>query len=146
MTMLLGGCPVFLIMMIGRWSSNAFLRYICKQVEEFNHNVLQKMLTHMFHKHIPNYSSPTVSHLGPRQRNHPTNAETRINVGGDMARQPGCLLLPSLLEHYSYNRMPRKHTYYFIYPTDKYFGTSGDLEVDNGESISFGADGFGQGV
>ena len=44
MAMFLGGCPVFLIMMIGRWSSNAFLRYIRKQVEEFNHNVSQKCL------------------------------------------------------------------------------------------------------
>jgi len=87
MAMFLGGCPVFLIMMIGRWSSDAFLRYIRKQVEEFNHDVSRKMLTHMFHRHIPNYSSQTVSSLDPRQRNHPDNAETRRNVGGDMARQ-----------------------------------------------------------
>ena len=39
MAMFLGRCPVFLIMMIGLWSSNAFLCYIRKQVEEFNHNV-----------------------------------------------------------------------------------------------------------
>ena len=39
MAMLHGGCPVFLIMMIGCWSGNAFLRYIRKQVEEFIHNV-----------------------------------------------------------------------------------------------------------
>ena len=30
MAMFLGGCPVFLIMMIGCWSSNAFLHYIRK--------------------------------------------------------------------------------------------------------------------
>jgi len=67
MAMFLGGCPVFLIMMIGRWSSDAFLWYIRKQVEEFNHDVSRKMLTHMFHRPIPNYSSQTVSHLDPRQ-------------------------------------------------------------------------------
>ncbi len=89
MAMFLGGCPVFLIMMIGRWSSDAFLWYIRKQVEEFNHDVSRKMLTHMFHRPIPNYSSQTVSHLDPRQRNHPHNAKTRRNVGGDMARQAG---------------------------------------------------------
>jgi hypothetical protein len=72
-------------MMIGCWSSDAFLRYIRKQVKEFNHNVSQKMLTHTFHRHIPNYTSPAVSHLDPRQRNHPNNAATQINVGGDMA-------------------------------------------------------------
>jgi hypothetical protein len=99
MAMFLGGCPVFVIMMIGRWSSDAFLRYIRKQVEEFNHDVSQKMLTHMFHRHIPNYSSPTVSHHDPRQRNHPNNAKTRINVGGTWLVKPGCLLFPSLLEH-----------------------------------------------
>jgi len=42
MAMFLGGCPVFLIVMIGRWSSDAFLRYIRKQIEEFNHDVSQK--------------------------------------------------------------------------------------------------------
>ena len=146
MAMFLGGCPVFVIMMIGRWSSDAFLKYICKQVEEFNHDVSQKMLTHMFQGHIPNYLSPTVSHLDPRQCNHPDNAETRINVGGTWLVKPGCLLLPSLLEHYSYNRTPRNHTYYFLYPTDKPFGTSGDLEAENGESISFGVGGVGRGV
>jgi hypothetical protein len=90
MAMFLGGCPVFLIMMIGRWSSDAFLRNICKEVEEFNQDVLQKMLTHMFHRHIPNYLSPT----DPRQRNHPDNAETRINVGGDMACQQVACFCP----------------------------------------------------
>jgi hypothetical protein len=84
MTMFLGGCPVFLIMMIGRWSSNAFLCYIRKQVKEFNH-VSCKMIFHMFHRHIPNYTSPTVSHLDPRQRNHPDNVKTLRNVGGDIA-------------------------------------------------------------
>jgi hypothetical protein len=87
MVMFLGGCPVFLIMTISFWSSDAFLCYIRKQVEEFNHNVSLKMITHMFHRHIPNYTSPTVSHLNPRQRNHPDNAETRRNVGGGMAQQ-----------------------------------------------------------
>jgi hypothetical protein len=85
--MFLGKCPVFLIMMIGQWSSDAFLHYIRKQVKEFNHNVSRKMLTHMFQRHIPNYSSPTVSHLDPRQHNHPDNAATKINVWGDRARQ-----------------------------------------------------------
>jgi hypothetical protein len=85
--MFLGGCPVFLIMMIGRWSRDTFLRYIRKQVKQFNHNVSRKMITHMFHRHIPNYTSPTVSHLNPRQRNHPDNVETQRNIGGDMAQQ-----------------------------------------------------------
>ncbi len=32
MAMYLGECPVFMIMLIGCWSSDAFLRYIRKQV------------------------------------------------------------------------------------------------------------------
>jgi hypothetical protein len=87
MTMFLGGCPVFLIMMIVRWSSNAFLRYIRKQAKEFNHNVSRKMLTQMFHRHNPNYSSQTVSQLDPRQCNHLNNAKTQRNVGSDTSRQ-----------------------------------------------------------
>ena len=38
MSMFLGGCPVFLIMMIGRWSSDSFLHYIHTQIIEFNHS------------------------------------------------------------------------------------------------------------
>ncbi len=35
MAMYLGECPVYTIMLIGRWPSDAFLRYIRKQVMEF---------------------------------------------------------------------------------------------------------------
>ena len=35
MAMYLGEIPVYTIMMLGRWSSDAFLRYIRKQVEQF---------------------------------------------------------------------------------------------------------------
>jgi hypothetical protein len=44
MAMYLRECPVFMIMLIGCWSSDAFLRYICKQVMEFSQNVAKKML------------------------------------------------------------------------------------------------------
>ena len=86
MAMYLGECPVYTIMMIGRWSSDAFLRYIRKQVEQFSHNVSKRMLRFEMHRHVPNYE-PTVSHLDPRQRNHPDNAETKRNVGGDLSRR-----------------------------------------------------------
>jgi hypothetical protein len=45
MAMYLGECPVYTIMLISRWSSDAFLRYIRKQVMEFSHNVSKRMLT-----------------------------------------------------------------------------------------------------
>jgi hypothetical protein len=44
MAMYLGECPVYTIMLIGRWSSDASLRYIRKQVEQFSHNVSKRMI------------------------------------------------------------------------------------------------------
>ncbi len=87
MAMFLGDCSVCLIMMIGCWSSNAFTRYIQKQVKQFSHNVSKRMTKHIFHQHIPTYTTPSVSHLDPRQRNNPYNAKTRRNVGGNMTQQ-----------------------------------------------------------
>jgi hypothetical protein len=45
MAMYLAGVPVFTIMLLGRWSSDAFLRYIRKQVQEFSKGVSQKMIS-----------------------------------------------------------------------------------------------------
>ena len=44
MAMFIGGCPVFMIMLIGQWSSDAFMKYIRKQIEEFSHDVSQRMI------------------------------------------------------------------------------------------------------
>jgi hypothetical protein len=44
MAMYLGEFPVYTTMLIGWWSSNAFLCYIQKQVMEFSHDVSKKML------------------------------------------------------------------------------------------------------
>ena len=85
MLMYLGECPVYVIMMIGQWSSDAFLRYIRKQVEQFSHNVSGRMLKFETHRHVSDLV-PKVSRLEPRQRNHPDNKETRRNVGGDLTR------------------------------------------------------------
>ncbi len=53
MAMYLGECAVYTIMLIGQWSSNAFLHYIRKQVMEFSQNVAKKMLTYQNFCHIP---------------------------------------------------------------------------------------------
>ena len=42
MAMFLGECPVFMIMLIGCLSSDAFLKYIRKQLIEFSQNVAKK--------------------------------------------------------------------------------------------------------
>jgi hypothetical protein len=44
MAMYLAGIPVCTIMLLGRWSSDAFLRYIRKQVKEFSAGVSKKMI------------------------------------------------------------------------------------------------------
>jgi len=58
MAMYLGGVPVFAIMMIGRWSSDAFMKYIRKQIEEFTYDVSSRMLTMQHFRHVPHH------HLG----------------------------------------------------------------------------------
>ncbi len=80
MEMYLGEIPVNTIMLIGRWSSDAFLRYIQKQVEQFLRNVAKKMLTFWSFHHIPGIGPRRISSEDPRQRNHRNNAETRRNM------------------------------------------------------------------
>jgi len=46
MAMYLAGVPIFTIMLIGRWSSDAFMRYIRKQVKEFSEGISSKMIHH----------------------------------------------------------------------------------------------------
>jgi hypothetical protein len=93
MTMYLGECPVFMIMLIGRWSSDAFHRYIRKQVMEFSQNVAKKMSSCQNFRHIPDIHM-RVQQDHPRIRNHPDNAELRRNVGGDSYC---CVRLPPFL-------------------------------------------------
>jgi len=69
MAMYLNGIPVYTIMLLGRWSSDAFLRYIRKQVSDFSHDVSSKMIqTRLFH-HVPN-----ADRMDPRSHN--PNAST----------------------------------------------------------------------
>ena len=75
-----------MIMLIGRWTSDAFLRYICKQVMEFSQNVAKKMLSCQNFWHIPDVNERIPSD-DPHIRNHPNNAKTRKNVGGDSYRR-----------------------------------------------------------
>jgi len=76
MAMYLAHIPVFTIMLLGRWSSDAFLRYIRKQVKEFSNGVSSKMITKECFFTIP--SSPDQD---PRTANHSLNLASRINNG-----------------------------------------------------------------
>jgi hypothetical protein len=51
MAMYLAGVPIFSIMLIGRWSSLAFLKYIRKQVQEFSQGISSKMIKVQSFKH-----------------------------------------------------------------------------------------------
>ena len=86
MAMYLGECPIFIIMLIGRWSSDAFLMYIRKQVMEFSQNVVKRMLSCQNFRHIPEIHT-RVPQDYPCIRNHPDNAETKRNIGGDSHRR-----------------------------------------------------------
>jgi hypothetical protein len=44
MAMYVSGVPILMIMIIGRWSSTAFLKYIRNQVQEFSHGISSKMI------------------------------------------------------------------------------------------------------
>jgi hypothetical protein len=91
MAMYQGECPVYTIMLIGHWSSNAFLWYIRKQVMEFSHNVSKRMLTFQNYRHVPNFDH-RVSANNPCICNDPNNAKMRRNVRGDMS---GLMQLPA---------------------------------------------------
>jgi hypothetical protein len=61
MAMYLAGIPVCTIMLLGRWASEAFLRYIRKQVKEFSLGVSEKMIQNENFFTIP-ISSSTDQH------------------------------------------------------------------------------------
>lgn len=72
MAMCLAGVPVYTIMLLGQWSSDAFLRYIRKQVKEFSNGISKKMLTHDKFFLIPNPTStkPGLNHNSSNPSNN----------------------------------------------------------------------------
>ena len=57
MAMHLAGIPVYMMMLIGRWSSEAFMVYIQRQVKEFATNVSAKMIQQEPFYIIPAYAT-----------------------------------------------------------------------------------------
>ena len=57
MAMYLGGLLVYAIQLIGRWSSDSFMKYIRKQIKEFTLGVSMKMLTVQVFRHIHSITS-----------------------------------------------------------------------------------------
>ncbi len=73
MAMYINKVPVYTIMLLGRWSSDAFLRYIRKQCEEFGHDVSTLMIQRRQLHHVPN---PDIN--DPRSR-HRIGTGTVVN-------------------------------------------------------------------
>jgi hypothetical protein len=76
MAMYLAHVPVFTIMLLGRWSSDAFLRYIRKQVKEFSNGISSKMIQN---EHF--FTVPSCSAEDPQSANHPLNLASCNNHG-----------------------------------------------------------------
>ncbi len=69
MAMYLSRVPIFSIILIRRWSSLAFRKYIRKQVQEFSHGISSKMIEVQSFKHI----------------NNPTKTNTTNSIVGNLS-------------------------------------------------------------
>ena len=83
MAMYLQGIPVYVIMLLGRWSSDAFLRYIRRNVQEFSKGVSQKMIQCPLF-----FTLPTADREDPRAPGHRQNLQHQLNFGRNDASAP----------------------------------------------------------
>jgi hypothetical protein len=84
MAMHMAGVPVYTIMLIGRWSSDAFLVYLRTQVMQFTQHISVRMTKHSDFYNVPCFN-PTVDRNDKHQttRSHPlTTVPTSSNGGG----------------------------------------------------------------
>lgn len=63
------------IMLLGRWSSDAFLRYIRKQVEQFSAEVSKRMIQKPLYHHVPDLS------LDDPRTHNPLSATANCGMG-----------------------------------------------------------------
>jgi hypothetical protein len=83
MAMFLAGVPVCTIMLIGRWRSNAFLRYIQPQVSQFSNNVSRHMILNQMYFHLAQGTG-----IGENLQQQSVVANARsIMDGGDAATE-----------------------------------------------------------
>lgn len=92
MAMYLAGVPVYTIMLIGRWSSDAFLRYIRRQVQEFSSGVSSRMILTQDYFTIPDFASKE----DPRTSCNPMNFAARGNQVGASTQGVAALTTMSL--------------------------------------------------
>jgi len=84
MAMCLSKTPVYTIMLVGRWSSDAFLRHIQKQVQQFAAGISKGMIQHDECFHIPDPT--TVQDNDPRTSGNINNFAARGNMAGGTQR------------------------------------------------------------
>ena len=77
MAMFLDNTPIFLIMLIGRWKSDGFLKHIRKQVLESCRGMSSRMLKNDLHHTLP---SPSSTIGDPRIRNRNSFASNLSSV------------------------------------------------------------------
>jgi len=80
MGMFLAGTPVYTIMLMGRWSSDMFMRYLRKQVISLSHGIASKILTFEEFYTVPDFIH-TMADGDPRTRNN-TNLAITQNFNG----------------------------------------------------------------
>jgi hypothetical protein len=95
--MYLTGVPVFTIMLIGRWSSDAFLRYIRRQVLQFSAGVSKCMISTESQDF---FLLPDFDPEHPRTRAHRTNFQYSPQQSGPTRR-------PSTPDHVFESLLPR---------------------------------------
>ncbi len=80
MGMYLAGTPVYTIMLLGRWSSDAFMRYIRKQVLSMSHGVSSKMITYEEFYTVPDFVHNAAD--GDLRTRNNTNLATTSSFNG----------------------------------------------------------------
>jgi hypothetical protein len=88
MGMFLAGTPVYTIMLMGRWSSDAFMRYLRKQVLSLSHGIANKMLTYEEFYTVPDFVH-TSADGDTRSRNNTNLASTQSFSGSHANMQRG---------------------------------------------------------
>ena len=86
MAMYLAGVPVYTIMLIGQWSSDAFLCYIWHQVQEFSSGVSSRMILTADYFTIPDFAGTE----DLRTAGHHLNFGPRNQVGRVAQTVTGC--------------------------------------------------------
>ena len=83
MAMFMDDTPVYMIMLMGRWSSDAFLKYIRRQVLEFSKGMSLRMIRNDILFSIPEHRS---SQADPRTQN-PQSFATNLSMAPSSNRQ-----------------------------------------------------------